>query len=59
MDTVRAVEVIVRVMSPPIGPTMARSATEAHCQKLVHATFILAYGLIAGGTRRQLELLRS
>lgn len=34
MDTVRAVEVIVRVMSPHIGPTMARSATEAHCQKL-------------------------
>jgi hypothetical protein len=25
---------IVRVLSPYIGETMARSATEAHCQKL-------------------------
>lgn len=32
---------------------------QEHLDPLVHATFILAYGLIAGGTRRQLELLRS
>ncbi len=29
-----AVQVMVRVMSPYIGDTMARSATEAHCHKL-------------------------
>ncbi len=29
-----AVQVMVRVMSPYIGDTMARSAAEAHCQKL-------------------------
>jgi len=34
MDTARATEVMVRVMTPYIGGTMARSATEAHCQKL-------------------------
>ena len=30
-----------------------------HLDALVHATFILAYGLIAGGTFRQRQLLRS
>lgn len=29
-----AVEVIVSVMAPYIGDTMARSATQAHCRKL-------------------------
>ncbi len=29
-----AVQVMVKVMSPYIGDTMARSAAEAHCQKL-------------------------
>ncbi len=29
-----AMQVMVRVMSPYIGDTMARSAAEAHCQKL-------------------------
>jgi hypothetical protein len=28
------VDVVVRVLRPHIGETMARSATEAHCQKL-------------------------
>lgn len=30
-----------------------------HLDPFVHATFILAYGLIAGGAHRQLQLLRS
>ena len=34
METSEAVQVIVGVMTPYIGDTMARSATEAHCQKL-------------------------
>ena len=34
METSEAVQVIVDVMTPYIGHTMARSATEAHCQKL-------------------------
>lgn len=34
MSTSNPVEVVVRVMAPYIGDTMARSATEAHCQKL-------------------------
>ena len=34
MDTSEAVEVVVKVMTPYIGGTMARSATGAHCQKL-------------------------
>jgi len=34
MTTSEAVEAMVEVMSPYIGSTMARSATEAHCQKL-------------------------
>jgi hypothetical protein len=29
-----AVQVMVKVMSPYIGDTMARSAAEAHCQRL-------------------------
>ncbi|HVO11752.1 MAG TPA: hypothetical protein VMX54_13510 [Vicinamibacteria bacterium] len=29
-----AVQVMVRVMSPYIGDTMARSAAEAHCRRL-------------------------
>jgi hypothetical protein len=32
---------------------------QQHLDPFVHATYILAYGLIAGGTRRQLVLLRS
>lgn len=34
MTTQEAVHTIVRVVSPYVGETMARSATEAHCQKL-------------------------
>jgi hypothetical protein len=34
METSEAVQVMVRVMTPYIGDTMARSATEAHCRKL-------------------------
>ena len=34
MDTSAAVEVVVKVLAPYIGGTMARSATGAHCQKL-------------------------
>ena len=34
MTTAEAVETIVRVVSPYVGETMARSATNAHCQKL-------------------------
>ena len=34
MTTSDAVEAMVKVMGPYIGDTMARSATEAHCQKL-------------------------
>jgi hypothetical protein len=34
MTTSEAVEVMVKTMAPYIGDTMARSATEAHCQKL-------------------------
>jgi hypothetical protein len=34
MATSEAVEAIVKAMAPYIGDTMARSATEAHCQKL-------------------------
>lgn len=32
---------------------------QEHLDPFVHATYILAYGLIAGGTYRQLQLLRS
>jgi hypothetical protein len=34
MNTTEAVHAMVKVMAPYIGDTMARSATEAHCQKL-------------------------
>jgi hypothetical protein len=34
MNTTDAVDTMVKVMAPYIGDTMARSATEAHCQKL-------------------------
>jgi hypothetical protein len=34
MTTSEAVEVMAKVLGPYIGDTMARSATEAHCQKL-------------------------
>jgi hypothetical protein len=49
MTTAEAVEAMVKVMAPYIGDTMARSATEAHCQKLG----------IAGGavSRDQIEVL--
>jgi hypothetical protein len=49
MTTNDAVQTVVKVMAPYIGDTMARSATEAHCQKLG----------IAGGTvsPEQLEAL--
>jgi hypothetical protein len=34
MTTLEAVDTVVRVLGPYIGDTMARSATDAHCQKL-------------------------
>jgi hypothetical protein len=34
MTPSEAVEVVVKVMAPHVGETMARSATEAHCQKI-------------------------
>jgi len=34
MTTSEAVQTVVKVMAPYIGDTMARSATEAHCEKL-------------------------
>jgi len=34
MNTTDALDAMVKVMAPYIGDTMARSATEAHCQKL-------------------------
>ena len=34
MTTSEAVDAVVKVLAPYIGDTMARSATEAHCQKL-------------------------
>jgi hypothetical protein len=34
MLTREAVEIMVKLMAPHIGDTMARSAAEAHCQKL-------------------------
>jgi hypothetical protein len=34
MTTSEAVDVMVKVLAPYIGDTMARSATAAHCQKL-------------------------
>ncbi len=34
MTTRETVDAVVKVLGPYIGDTMARSATEAHCQKL-------------------------
>ena len=34
MTTTETVDAVVKVLGPYIGDTMARSATEAHCQKL-------------------------
>jgi hypothetical protein len=34
MEMSEAVRVVARVLGPHIGETMARSATEAHCEKL-------------------------
>ena len=34
MTSGEAVQTIVKVLAPYIGDTMARSATEVHCQKL-------------------------
>lgn len=34
MTTPETIDAVVRVLAPYIGDTMARSATEAHCQKL-------------------------
>lgn len=34
MERGTAVRAVVRVLAPYIGDTMARSATEAHCQRL-------------------------
>ena len=36
-----------------------QSLGEQHLDPFVHATFVLAYGLIAGGAHRQLQLLES
>jgi len=48
MTTSEAVDVMVRAMAPYIGDTMARSATEAHCQRL---------GIAATMSRDQVETL--
>jgi hypothetical protein len=49
MNTTDAVDTMVKVIAPYIGDTMARSATEAHCQKL---------GIVgATVTREQVEAL--
>jgi hypothetical protein len=50
MTTEDAVHTIVRVVSPYVGETMARSATTAHCQKL---------GIGAEMGKEQLEALLS
>jgi hypothetical protein len=34
MLTSEALPIVVKTMAPYVGDTMARSATEAHCQKL-------------------------
>jgi hypothetical protein len=36
-----------------------QSLGAAHLDPFVHATYLLAYGLIAGGAHRQLQLLQS
>jgi len=48
MTTSEAVDAMVKVMAPYIGDTMARSAIEAHCQKL---------GIAATVSRDQAEAL--
>jgi hypothetical protein len=50
MTSSEAIDAVVKVLAPHIGGTMARSATEAHCQKL---------GIAAGSPLRpdQLDLL--
>jgi len=48
MTTSEAVDVMVKAMAPYIGDTMARSATEAHCQRL---------GIAATMGRDELEAL--
>ncbi len=48
MTTSDAVDAVVKVMAPYIGDTMARSATEAHCQRL---------GIAATVTREQADAL--
>ena len=50
MTTEEAVRTIVRVVSPYVGETMARSATAAHCHKL---------GIGAEMGKEQLEALLS
>jgi hypothetical protein len=42
-----------------IGFAYFQALGEAHLDPYVHATFVLAYGLIAGGAHRQYQLLRS
>jgi len=55
MMTSEAVDVMVKAMAPYIGDTMARSAAEAHCQKLgIEATMSTdqreaLLGKLAGG----------
>ena len=56
MVTSEVVEVVVKVMAPYIGDTMARSATEAHCRKLgitgaavSHDQLEVLLGKLAGG----------
>ncbi len=48
MTTREAVDAMVKVMAPYIGDTMARSATEANCQKL---------GIAGTMSRDQMEAL--
>ena len=51
MITTEAVEAMVKVIAPYIGDVMARSAIEAHCQKL---------GIVGGtATHEQVEALLS
>ena len=50
---------IVFLCAGDIGFAYFQSLGQAHLDPFVHATFILAYGLIAGGAHRQLQLLKS
>jgi len=36
-----------------------QSLGEEHLDPFVHASFVLSYGLIAGGAHRQLQLLKT